>query len=79
MKDIYVGNEHCSGMNQSQPMKNYSGEESCVTLSMPSFNRQEQKRKAVKDKVQICISIISLTTYLSNAHNWAVGLVEDLG
>ncbi|CAB4307226.1 unnamed protein product [Prunus armeniaca] len=44
------GSEHCSGMNQNQPMKNYSGEEPCVKLSMPSHNRQEQKRKAVKDK-----------------------------
>ncbi|XP_021827570.1 DNA polymerase eta isoform X2 [Prunus avium] len=49
-QDIYVGSEHCSGMNQSQPMKNYSAEEPCVKLSMPSLNRQEQKRKAVKDK-----------------------------
>ncbi|BFG28495.1 hypothetical protein CerSpe_147690 [Prunus speciosa] len=44
------GREHCSGMNQSQLMKNYSGEEPCVKLSMPSLNRQEQKTKAVKDK-----------------------------
>ncbi|PQQ18906.1 DNA polymerase eta isoform X2 [Prunus yedoensis var. nudiflora] len=44
------GSEHCSGMNQSQLMKSYFGEEPCVKLSMPSLNRQEQKRKAVKDK-----------------------------
>ncbi|KAK9937235.1 hypothetical protein M0R45_014038 [Rubus argutus] len=44
------GSEKCSAGNQSQLMKNYSGEEPCVKPAMPSVNRQEQKRKSVNDK-----------------------------
>ncbi|XP_068323488.1 DNA polymerase eta [Pyrus communis] len=45
------GSEHCSQMNQSRQMNINYGEEPCViTFNVPSSNRQEQKRKAVKDK-----------------------------
>lgn len=63
-KGIYVGSEKCSAGNQSQLMKNYSGEEPCVKPAMPSFNRQGQKRKSVNDKVHICHSILYLVIFV---------------
>ncbi|XP_062012253.1 DNA polymerase eta isoform X1 [Rosa rugosa] len=44
------GSEHFSGVNQSQLMKNSSGEDPSVNLAMPGFSRLEQKRKTVKNK-----------------------------
>ncbi|XP_024157499.1 DNA polymerase eta isoform X1 [Rosa chinensis] len=44
------GSEHFSGVNQSQLMKNSSGEDPSVKLAMPGFRRLEQKRKTVKNK-----------------------------
>ncbi|CAN6553648.1 unnamed protein product [Malus baccata var. baccata] len=42
------GSEHCSRTNQSRQMKINYGEEPCVNV--PSSNRPELKRKALKDK-----------------------------
>ncbi|XP_050371649.1 DNA polymerase eta isoform X2 [Argentina anserina] len=43
------GSELCSGANQSQVVKHNSRDEPCLKAAMLGF-RQEQKRKAVKDK-----------------------------